>query len=78
MLGISGPIVGAGAFRKDGAGTLVLSGNNTYTGGTIVTGGILRAGSTNCARRTADRDADAMPRASTLDLNNFNSTVAAI
>ncbi|WP_052949531.1 autotransporter-associated beta strand repeat-containing protein [Dyella japonica] len=41
----SGAVVGAGALNKDGAGTLVLSGANTYTGGTNVNAGILRAGS---------------------------------
>lgn len=41
----SGTIVGAGNLYKDGAGTLLLSGANTYTGGTTITGAILRAGS---------------------------------
>ncbi|GAB2789646.1 autotransporter outer membrane beta-barrel domain-containing protein [Dyella kyungheensis] len=41
----SGTIIGAGSLYKDGAGTLVLSGTNTYTGGSTITDGILRAGS---------------------------------
>ena len=44
-LTVSGSIVGAGGFNKDGAGTLVLSGANTYSGGTGVNAGTLRAGS---------------------------------
>jgi autotransporter-associated beta strand protein len=38
---LSGAISGTGALAKDGAGTLVLSGTNTYTGGTFIHGGVL-------------------------------------
>ncbi|NID14716.1 autotransporter-associated beta strand repeat-containing protein [Luteibacter yeojuensis] len=41
----SGTVTGVGNLYKDGAGTLVLSGANNYTGGSTVTAGILRAGS---------------------------------
>jgi fibronectin-binding autotransporter adhesin len=44
-LGFSGEISGGGQMRKDGPGTLVLSGTNNATGDTRITGGILRAGS---------------------------------
>lgn len=37
----SGVISGAGAFNKSGLGTLTLTGNNTYTGGTGVADGTL-------------------------------------
>jgi autotransporter-associated beta strand protein len=40
-LTISVPLTNGG-FRKDGAGTLRLTGNNTYTGDTMVDGGMLR------------------------------------
>jgi len=73
VLGISGPIVGA-SFRKDGAGTLVLSGNNTYNGITTVTGGILRAGSINGIGKGGfglNNTAGVV-----LDLNGFSSAIS--
>ncbi|QQE12264.1 autotransporter-associated beta strand repeat-containing protein [Planctomycetota bacterium] len=39
---ISGDINGAGGLTKEGDSTLVLSGHNTYTGATLVSGGILQ------------------------------------
>ena len=44
-LTVGGTAVGTGQFVKDGAGTLILSGTNTYTGGTIANAGTLVAGS---------------------------------
>ena len=40
---LSGMISGAGALKKAGAGTLRLSGANTYTGGTVIEAGTLVA-----------------------------------
>ena len=53
---VSGAISGAGYLVKDGAGTLVLSGNNTYTGGTLVSTGTLQvgAGGTSGSLSTSD------------------------
>lgn len=45
-LTIGGAAVGNGNLSKEGAGTLVLAGVNTYSGPTIVNAGVLRAGST--------------------------------
>lgn len=38
---VSGLLSGAGGFTKAGSGTLILSTNNTYTGGTAVSNGVL-------------------------------------
>ncbi|MEP9375074.1 autotransporter domain-containing protein [Aquabacter sp. CN5-332] len=42
---ISAPIVGAGALTKIGAGTVILSGTNSYQGGTVLQAGTLRVSS---------------------------------
>ncbi|HWQ86719.1 autotransporter-associated beta strand repeat-containing protein [Brevundimonas sp.] len=45
----SGVVSGAGVLTLNGPGTVVLSGANTYTGGTVVNAGILRLGHTSAA-----------------------------
>jgi T5SS/PEP-CTERM-associated repeat protein/autotransporter-associated beta strand protein len=44
---VSGNISGSGRFTQIGNGTTVLSGNNTYTGGTVIANGLLATTSTN-------------------------------
>jgi autotransporter-associated beta strand protein len=44
---VSGVISGAGSLIKDGSGTLMLSGTNTYSGETIIDGGKLALGGHN-------------------------------
>ncbi|MBZ9991131.1 autotransporter-associated beta strand repeat-containing protein, partial [Mesorhizobium sp. BH1-1-5] len=73
-LTFGGQVIGGGVLRKDGAGTLVLSGNNIYTGGTIVTAGALRAGSTS-AFGTGGMTVNA---GATLDLNDRSNTVGGL
>ncbi|NBU71343.1 MAG: hypothetical protein EBS53_07835, partial [Bacteroidetes bacterium] len=46
---LSGPISGAFAFTKTGAGTVSLSGTNTYSGGTVVNNGVLAIAANNNA-----------------------------
>lgn len=46
-MAISGIISGAGNFTKSGAGTMILSGANTYTGKTTVSAGTLQLGAVN-------------------------------
>jgi len=40
-----GPIGGEGGLTKSGAGTVVLSASNAYSGGTVISGGVLQAAS---------------------------------
>ncbi|WP_082306272.1 autotransporter-associated beta strand repeat-containing protein [Pseudomonas kilonensis] len=75
-LTISGTAVGDDGFRKDGAGTLVLSGTNTYSGGTSVTAGTLRAGSTTAFGSTNNNLSVAS--GATADLNGFNTSIGAL
>ncbi len=42
---ITAPIAGAGGLNKAGPGLLTLSGDNTYSGGTTISGGVLRVAS---------------------------------
>ncbi|WP_333605857.1 autotransporter-associated beta strand repeat-containing protein, partial [Novosphingobium sp.] len=76
-LGFSGQVIGGGELYKDGPGTMVLSGNNTYTNNTRVRGGILRAGSATAFGTTnsfwLDNTAGVL-----LDMNNFNANAGAL
>ena len=64
----------SGRFQKDGAGTLVLTGTNTYSGGTIVNGGTLRAGT---AGALPDNTAMTV-NGGLLDLNGFSKTFTSL
>jgi outer membrane autotransporter protein len=46
-LTLAADISGAGSLSKAGAGTLVLTGNNSYSGGTSITGGLINFNSAN-------------------------------
>ncbi|WP_244755950.1 autotransporter-associated beta strand repeat-containing protein [Pseudoxanthomonas helianthi] len=80
-LTVSGTVVqqtgGNRTLTKNGAGTLVLSGTNTYTGGNVINAGTLRAGSTQAFGGTGTVTL-ANVAGATLDLNNFNNTIGAL
>ncbi|MFK4722610.1 autotransporter-associated beta strand protein [Bradyrhizobium niftali] len=71
---VSQAIGGTGALVKAGSGMLTLSGVNTYTGGTTVEAGTLRAGT---AGAFAGNTAYAV-NGGTLDLNGFNLTMSSL
>ncbi|MFA6564785.1 MAG: autotransporter-associated beta strand repeat-containing protein, partial [Verrucomicrobiia bacterium] len=68
------PVTTGQTLTKDGAGTATLSGNNTYTSGTIINDGTLRLGA---ADRLADAGAVTVAKG-TFDLANNNETIAAL
>ncbi|WP_374901218.1 autotransporter-associated beta strand repeat-containing protein, partial [Brucella endophytica] len=65
----SGELSGTGRFTKQGTGAQTLSGNNLYTGGTVVQGGALIAGSD-----TAFGNGALQVDAGTANLNGFDLT----
>jgi autotransporter-associated beta strand protein len=75
-LSINGVISGSGfGITKQGAGVLILSNANTYTGTTTVDGGTLRL---SAADRISDSSALTVNTGATFDLNNFNESVGAL
>lgn len=74
-LTVNGAVVGAGSLTKDGDGSLLLSGPNTYAGDTIVNGGTLRAGSAQAFGTTAFMTVNAAAR---LELGGYDTTVSGL
>ena len=70
----------SGTLSKDGSGTAILLGANTYTGATIVNGGTLQAG--EAAGGTAFGALSAVTLAdvggTTLNLNSFDQTIGSL
>ncbi len=82
-LTLSGAIGDGGSglgFTKTGAGTLVVSGTNTYTGATIISAGKLQAGAAAGGQAFGNLSAVSLANAAStaLDLNNFNQTIGSL
>lgn len=60
------------SLTKAGAGTLILSRQNSFTGNTLVNGGVLQTNSENAFARSANV---AVNSGATLNLNNFSQSV---
>jgi autotransporter-associated beta strand protein len=71
----SGAITGTGGLVKIGRGTLTLTGANSYTGGTTVAAGVLRAGTGNVFGANTDLTVAGGAR---IELNGFAQTFATI
>ncbi|MDW5442308.1 autotransporter domain-containing protein [Polaromonas sp. SM01] len=73
----AGILSGNGRLNKTGAGALVLSGANVYTGGTSLNSGTLQAGAANTLSG-ASTVVLANTAGATLDLNNFSQTIGSL
>jgi autotransporter-associated beta strand protein len=72
---LSNVLSGAGSFRKDGAGTLTVTGNNSFTGGAVITSGILAYGHANALGNSGSLSAGFTLRGGAVDFNgqsNYN------
>ncbi|WP_080400283.1 autotransporter outer membrane beta-barrel domain-containing protein [Burkholderia ubonensis] len=70
---LTATIAGTGPLQKTGTGTLTLSGENTYSGNTTVSDGVLQAGS---AGAFSAASSFTVAGGAVLDLNGFSQTVA--
>jgi autotransporter-associated beta strand protein len=75
----SGTIIGIGSVVKNGSGTLILEGSNTYTGGTTINAGILRiAGSSGNVLSNNGFVILANTTGAQLDLNGKTETIGSL
>jgi autotransporter-associated beta strand protein len=73
-LTVSGAISGSGPLNNNGAGTLILSGSNNYSGATQITSGTLSLGANNSLPNTTTVTVSG----GTLDINTNSNTVAGV
>ncbi|MFA5193623.1 MAG: autotransporter-associated beta strand repeat-containing protein, partial [Verrucomicrobiia bacterium] len=71
LLALRGAVSGSGSLTMTGAFTLLLTANNTYTGGTIINGGILRLGNTNALGAPSGGTVATVNAGGSLDLNGY-------
>ncbi len=71
----SGVIGGPASLVKQGSGAQTLAGNNTYTGGTTVSQGVLRLGASEVIPDGAGRGGVTVNAGATLDLGSHSETI---
>ncbi|MGK3494231.1 autotransporter outer membrane beta-barrel domain-containing protein [Citrobacter youngae] len=74
-LALSGNISGAGQLHQTGSGTTELQGQNSYSGATLITSGVLQAGDTNTLSAASHHYVVA---GTTLNTQGYNQTVAGL
>lgn len=72
---LAGVISGAGQLIKSGAGTLNLSGSNSYSGATTISAGTLQAGAANAFSASS---IVTLASGGSLDANGFNQSLAGL
>ena len=81
-LNLSGIVSGTGALVKSGSGTATLAAKNTYTGGTIISGGVLdltaNGGSSGVIRGTVTVNSGGTLRLSTLEATGYSPGAASV
>lgn len=70
----SGSIAGTASLTKKNSGTLVLNTVNTYSGGTVVSNGVIQIGANNAISSTGAGDVNLVSPA-VMDLNSLNQAV---
>ncbi len=75
--GLGNALSGSGTLIQAGSGTTIVTGNNTYTGATLVRGGTLQVGSSQALGVNSAVTLSNVTGA-TLNLTNYNSTIAAL
>lgn len=73
----AGIISGSGGLEKNGPGTLILSGNNTYGGSTTISEGTLKLGAKNTTPSGGSVTLSNSTKA-IFDLNNFSTTIGSL
>ncbi|EPJ3205953.1 autotransporter outer membrane beta-barrel domain-containing protein [Citrobacter freundii] len=74
-LALSGNISGTGQLHQTGSGTTELQGQNSYSGATLITSGVLQAGDTNTLSAASHHYVVAD---TTLNTQGYNQTVAGL